>query len=56
MVSHDTSSWLYDGVTGPFIIGLLYDFRGSLLPTMYLLIAIGFIVIYLGWKITKPTH
>lgn len=43
------------GATGPFIIGLLYDLTGSLLPTMYLLIVIGLIVIYLGWKITKPT-
>ncbi|MNW59793.1 hypothetical protein D3C74_377340 [compost metagenome] len=43
------------GAVGPFIIGLLYDYTGSFLQTMYLLIAIGFIVIFLGWKITKPT-
>lgn len=43
------------GAVGPFVIGLLYDYTGSFLPTLYLLIAIGFIVIILGWKITKPT-
>lgn len=43
------------GAVGPFIIGLLYDYTGSFLPTMYLLIAIGFVVIVLGWKITKPS-
>ncbi|WP_342570113.1 MFS transporter [Paenibacillus sp. FSL R5-0749] len=43
------------GAIGPFIIGLLYDYTGSFLPTMYLLIAIGFVVIVLGWKITKPS-
>jgi CP family cyanate transporter-like MFS transporter len=42
------------GAVGPIIIGLLYDYSGSFLPTMYLLIAIGFVVIFLGWKITKP--
>ncbi|WP_338543712.1 CynX/NimT family MFS transporter [Paenibacillus tundrae] len=43
------------GAVGPFIIGLLYDYTGSFLPTMYLLIGIGFIVIFLGWKLTEPS-
>jgi MFS transporter, CP family, cyanate transporter len=42
------------GAVGPFIIGFLHDYLGSFVPTLYLLIIIGFIVILLGWKITKP--
>ncbi|PGT76116.1 MFS transporter [Priestia megaterium] len=42
------------GAVGPFIIGFLYDYLGSFVPTLYLLIIIGFIAILLGWKITKP--
>lgn len=41
------------GAVGPFIIGLLHDYLGSFIPTLYLLIFLGFIVILLGWKITK---
>jgi MFS transporter, CP family, cyanate transporter len=41
------------GAVGPFIIGLLYDYTGSFAPTLYLLIILGFIVILLGWKLTK---
>ncbi|MEW4211700.1 MFS transporter [Priestia megaterium] len=42
------------GAVGPFIIGFLHDYLGSFVPTLYLLIIIGFIAILLGWKITKP--
>lgn len=42
------------GAVGPFIIGFLHDYLGSFVPTLYLLIIIGIIVILLGWKITKP--
>ncbi|MDW4511802.1 MFS transporter [Priestia megaterium] len=42
------------GAFGPFIIGFLHDYLGSFVPTLYLLIIIGFIAILLGWKITKP--
>ncbi|MFK7677241.1 MFS transporter [Priestia megaterium] len=42
------------GAVGPFIIGFLHDYLGSFVPTLYLLIMMGFIVILLGWKITKP--
>ncbi|MFE3897204.1 MULTISPECIES: CynX/NimT family MFS transporter [unclassified Priestia] len=42
------------GAVGPFIIGFLHDYLGSFVPTLYLLIIMGFIVILLGWKITKP--
>lgn len=41
------------GAVGPFIIGFLHDYLGSFTPTLYLLIFLGFIVILLGWKITK---
>ena len=41
------------GAIGPFIIGFLHDYLGSFIPTLYLLIFLGFIVILLGWKITK---
>ncbi|CAK8586096.1 CynX/NimT family MFS transporter [Priestia megaterium] len=41
------------GAVGPFIIGFLHDYLGSFVPTLYLLIIIGFIAILLGWKITK---
>ncbi|MGN2270290.1 MFS transporter [Priestia megaterium] len=44
------------GAVGPFIIGLLHDYLGSFVPTLYLLIIIGFIAILLGWKITKPAR
>lgn len=44
------------GAVGPFIIGFLHDYLGSFVPTLYLLIIIGFIVILLGWKITKPDN
>lgn len=44
------------GAVGPFIIGFLHDFLGSFVPTLYLLILLGFIVMFLGWKITKPPH
>ncbi|MGF9857818.1 MFS transporter [Priestia endophytica] len=44
------------GAVGPFIIGFLHDYMGSFVPTLYLLIIIGFIVILLGWKITKPAN
>lgn len=40
------------GAVGPFIIGYLHDYLGSFIPTLYLLIFLGFIVILLGWKIT----
>ncbi|WP_341285014.1 CynX/NimT family MFS transporter [Priestia megaterium] len=42
------------GAVGPLIIGFLHDYLGSFVPTLYLLIIIGFIAILLGWKITKP--
>ncbi|MEC1071359.1 MFS transporter [Priestia megaterium] len=42
------------GAVGPFIIGFLHDYLGSFIPTLYVLIIIGFIAILLGWKITKP--
>ncbi|KRE10867.1 hypothetical protein ASE46_04665 [Bacillus sp. Root239] len=42
------------GAVGPFIIGFLHDYLGSFVPTLYLLIIIGFIAILLGWKISKP--
>jgi MFS transporter, CP family, cyanate transporter len=42
------------GAVGPFIIGFLHDYLGSFVPTLYLLMIIGFIAILLGWKITKP--
>ncbi|MCM3644039.1 MFS transporter [Priestia megaterium] len=44
------------GAVGPFIIGFLHDYLGSFVPTLYLLIIIGFIAILLGWKITKPAR
>lgn len=44
------------GAVGPIIIGLLYDYTGSFIPTLYLLMIIGFIVILLGWKLTKPAN
>lgn len=44
------------GAVGPFIIGFLHDYLGSFIPTLYLLILLGFIVILLGWKITKEDH
>ncbi|PTE75656.1 MFS transporter [Staphylococcus equorum] len=44
------------GAVGPFIIGFLHDYLGSFIPTLYLLIFLGFIVIILGWKITKEDH
>ncbi|WP_160032162.1 MFS transporter [Paenibacillus sp. An7] len=44
------------GAVGPFIIGFLHDCLGSFVPTLYLLILLGFIVLLLGWKITKPAH
>ncbi|MED3922600.1 MFS transporter [Priestia aryabhattai] len=44
------------GAVGPFIIGFLRDYLGSFVPTLYLLIIIGFIAILLGWKITKPAR
>ncbi|MBK0008749.1 MFS transporter [Bacillus sp. S35] len=44
------------GAVGPFIIGFLHDYLGSFVPTLYLLIIIGFIAIILGWKITKPAR
>ncbi|MDN4079321.1 MFS transporter [Paenibacillus polymyxa] len=42
------------GAIGPIIIGVLYDYTGSFRPTMYLLIVLGLVVIFLGWKIAKP--
>ncbi|MEK5406647.1 MFS transporter [Paenibacillus sp. FSL W8-0439] len=42
------------GAIGPIIIGVLYDYTGSFGPTMYLLIVLGLVVIFLGWKIAKP--
>lgn len=36
------------GAVGPFIIGFLHDYLGSFVPTLYLLIIIGFIAILLG--------
>ncbi|ANF97013.1 CynX/NimT family MFS transporter [Paenibacillus bovis] len=42
------------GAIGPIVIGLLYDYTGSFVPTLYLLIAVGFVVIVLGWKLTQP--
>ncbi|MGC3790200.1 CynX/NimT family MFS transporter [Priestia aryabhattai] len=44
------------GAVGPFIIGFLHDYLGSFVPTLYLLIIIGFIAILLGWKITKSAR
>lgn len=44
------------GAVGPFIIGFLHDYLGSFVPTLYLLIIIGFIAILLGGKITKPAR
>lgn len=44
------------GAVGPFIIGFLHDYLGSFVPTLYILIIIGFIAILLGWKITKPAR
>jgi len=42
------------GAIGPMTIGLLYDYTGSFRPTMYLLIILGFVVIFLGWRIARP--
>lgn len=36
------------GAVGPFIIGFLHDYLGSFVPTLYLLIIIGFMAILLG--------
>ncbi|MFD1887619.1 MFS transporter [Paenibacillus wenxiniae] len=44
------------GAIGPILIGFLYDYTGSFRPTMYLLIVMGLIVIFLGWKIAKPVE
>ncbi|MDL2029716.1 MFS transporter [Bacillus subtilis] len=41
------------GAVGPFIIGFLHDYLGSFVPTLYLLITLGLIIILLGWKLTK---
>ncbi len=44
------------GAVGPVIIGFLHDYTGSFIPTLYFLIILGFIVILLGWKLTKPAY
>jgi MFS transporter, CP family, cyanate transporter len=44
------------GAVGPVLIGFLHDYTGSFIPTLYLLIILGVIVILLGWKLTKPAY
>lgn len=41
------------GAIGPILIGSLHDLVGSFTPTLYLLLFIAFIVIILGWRLTR---